>query len=324
MEILKLPKVELHLHLDGSVRTKTVSEILNLDIKEVKRKMICDKNTKSLTDYLTKFDLPLEILQTKENLKRITKELLEDLKKENVIYAEIRFAPQLHTKKGLSQEEVVESVISAINEVDSIKCNLILCCMRNDLLNNNINNLKTIKVAEKYYQKKVVALDLAGDEIKFPTSKFIDLFKNTSLPLTIHAGEASNYISIEDAVKMKAKRIGHGINIINNNKLIEELNKKNILLEICPQSNIDTCAITNKKNHPITKLINKIPISINTDNRTVSNITLTKEYEDLINLCNFSIKDLKTCNINAINHAFINEDEKRKLIEIIEDEYKEN
>lgn len=320
-ELIKLPKVELHLHLDGSVRISTVCELLNITNLEAQNKMIVDNNVKSLTDYLSKFDLPLKVLQTKDNIKRVVKELLEDLKKENVIYAEIRFAPMLHVNLGLTYEEIVESVVEAKNEVNDIKCNFILCCMRYDILNNNINNLKTIEVAEKYYKKGVVALDLAGDEKKFPTKDFKELFKNTNIPLTIHAGEADSYKSIEDALLIGASRIGHGIEIINNKDLMEEVNKNKIALEICPQSNIDTCAISDKKNHPITKLINKVLVTINTDNRTVSNITLTKEYEDLINLCNFSIEDIKKCNINAIKSAFISDKEKQELLDIIQKEY---
>lgn len=317
MDLLNLAKVELHLHLDGSIRVSTVSELLNLDIDLVSNKMMCNKDTKSLTDYLTKFDLPISILQSSDNLTRVTVELLEDLKKENVIYAEIRFAPMLHTRCGLSYDEVVNSVIRGINKVSGIKCNLILCCMRNDIDNNNINNKKTIEIAKKYYNKGVVALDLAGDEIKYPTYLFKDLFKDVSIPLTIHAGEASDYHSIYSAIEMGACRIGHGISAVDNEDLIDMLNDKNILLEVCVQSNIDTGYCSTKINHPINRLINLVDVSINTDNRTVSNTSLTKEYEDLINLCNFSLDDIKRCNINAINHAFISEEEKRELIDII-------
>lgn len=323
--ILKaVPKVELHVHLDGSVRVKTVAELLHKNESEVKMQMMCDQKTLSLTDYLTKFELPLEVMQTKENLQRITRELLEDLKEEHVIYAEIRFAPFFHTKQGLTQEEVVKSIIEVMDSMDGISCNVILCCMRQDLVYENQNNFKTLEVAHKYLHHGVVAIDLAGDESLYPTSQFESLFlkaRQLGIPYTIHAGEASDYHSIESALDMGAFRIGHGIAAIQNIGLLKKLKEKKILLEVCPQSNMDTQIVRNKKDHPIKQLYQTCLVSINTDNRTVSNITLTKEYEDFIRLLNFSLEDIKICNLNAIEHSFLKEDQKEKLKKQIEEGY---
>lgn len=320
--VKQLPKVELHVHLDGSVRVSTVAELLGMNYEEAYLKMVCDKNIYSLTDYLTKFELPVKVMQTKENLKRVTKELLEDLKEEQVIYIELRFAPLLHTKEGLSQREVVEAVIEGIKEVEGITCNLILCCMRDHL--NNEKNIETIKVAKEFLNYGVVALDLAGDESKYPTKLFQKLFskaKELEIPYTIHAGEASDYHSILEALQLKASRIGHGIASIQNKELMDILKERQILLEICPQSNVDTNIVTEKKNHPIKQLFSKVPISVNTDNRTVSNITLTEEYEDFIKLFDFTLEDIKTCNLNAIKYSFMKETEKEKFRKQIEEEY---
>ncbi len=328
MEILTekihaLPKVELHLHIDGSVRSKTVSELLNLSLSEVEKKMMVNKETHSLTDYLTKFDLPIEAMQTKENLKRITKELLEDLKEEHVIYAELRFAPMFHTKKGLTQEEVIDTVWSSMKEVEGIQSNLILCCMRQDIENGNIHNFETIELANKWKDRRI-ALDLAGDESKYPTILFKDLFdqiKSYGIPFTIHAGEASDYHSVEAALMFGAKRIGHGIHAIDCSSLMERLQKEHVLLEVCPDSNVDTEAVSTKEEHPILRLYHRLPVMISTDNRTVSSINLTKEYRDLIELFHFTLDDLKKMNQNAIAGAFLNEDEKQTLYQKIEEGY---
>lgn len=316
----KLPKVELHIHLDGSVRVKTVAELLKLEEDIVRKQMVCDRNIASLTEYLEKFELPIAVMQTKENLKRITKEVLEDLKEEHVIYVELRFAPLLHIKKGLSQQEVVEAVIEGLEEVKGITCRLILCCMRD----KKVENLETIKVAQKFKNSYVVALDLAGDESRYPTYLFQDLFlkaKKLGIPYTIHAGEASDYHSIEEALLLGASRIGHGVAAIQNQTIMEELYKKHILLEICPQSNVDTKLVSEKQNHPVKQLYSNCLISINTDNRTVSQITLTKEYEDLIKIFGFTIEDIKQCNLNAICYSFLKQKEKEILKKQIEEEY---
>ena len=160
MNLKKFPKIELHIHLDGSVRPSTVSEILKLDKSEIEKEMKVDSSCKDLNDYLTKFDLPLKILQTKENLIRVSKELAIDLKKDGIIYAEVRFAPILHTKECLSCEEVIESVIEGISNMD-IKINLIICLMRNS---SDIDNYKVIDAGLKYINKGVVGFDLAGAE----------------------------------------------------------------------------------------------------------------------------------------------------------------
>lgn len=313
MNLLNFPKVELHVHLDGSVRPNTVSDILNLDKNKIEKEMKVDNSCKDLNEYLTKFDLPLKILQTKENLIRVSEELAIDLKNDGVIYAEVRFAPILHTNNGLSCEEVIESVIEGISRVD-IKINLIICLMRN--VSDN-DNYKVIKAGLKYINNRVVGFDLAGAEAIYKTSKFEELFKyinKYNIPYTIHAGEADGVSSIKSAITFGTKRIGHGVRIMEDNSMIKYAKEHNITFEVCPTSNIDTKIFKEYKDHAIKKMYdNNLNITINTDNRTVSNITLTEEYEKLINTFNFNLEDLKIININAINVSFINDIEKEKL-----------
>lgn len=312
MENLK--KVELHLHLDGSVRPSTIASILNMDEQDIRKKVCTNKDTKDLKDYLSKFDLPISVMQTKENLTRISYELALDLKQDNVIYAEIRFAPLFHTKQGLTIDEVIIAVLDGLKQVP-VKTNLILCMMRGSSYENNY---KVIETAYKFLNKGVVGIDLAGDEKNYPVDNYKDLFeiaKNKKIPFTIHAGEADDYRSIDNAIKLGAKRIGHGVRAIENDNTIKLIKENNITLEVCPISNIDTKIYKNIKEHPIKKLYDEnISITISTDNRTVSNTTLNDTYKILQNTFNFTKEDFIKTNQNAIKAAFISDKEKELLL----------
>ena len=317
MNLKNIPKVELHLHLDGSVRLDTASMLTGKSIEEVRSLMIAKEKCHDLNEYLTKFNLANEIMQSQENLTRIAKELVEDLKNDNVIYAEVRFAPLLHTKKGLTGEEVIEAVLLGLKDED-LKVNLILCMMRQFSFEDN---LKTIELAIKYLDKGVVAIDLAGAEALYPTANFERLFqiaKDNNISFTIHAGEADGKDSILSAINFKTKRIGHGARCIEDKETLDMINKNNITLEVCPTSNIQTDIFENYHDHPIRKLYDmNILVTINVDNMTVSNIDLTQEYEKLVKNFNFTLKDFKKMNINAINASFLKEELKEKYRKII-------
>ena len=313
-----MKKIELHLHLDGSVRIKTVSELLNMDLDECKEKMM-GKNLSSLDEYLTRFDLPIKAMQTYDNLKRIAYELALDLIDDEVIYAEVRFAPIFHTNKGLTLEEICKAILDGFDMVkDKIKINLILCMMRHLSLEEN---KKIIDLYLKHIDHRIVALDLAGSEDMFPNNKFYDLFdiiKKENIPFTIHSGEVNNTENIKIAIDYGFKRIGHGINIINDKNLIEHAKKKDVLFEICPTSNIDTFNCKNYINHPIRKLYDAgLNISINTDDRTVSNITLKEEYALVKQYFNFTDSELKSININAMKYSFANNTTKEEIIKLL-------
>lgn len=317
-----MKKVELHLHLDGSVLISSAYELLgkNISIENLRKDMQVNGKCKNLSEYLTKFDLPQSIMQTKENLTKISYDLANSLKDDNVIYAEIRFAPQFHVKENLTYDEVVEAVLEGLNRVD-IKTNLILCLMRGKY--NYEENLNTIKCAERFLKKGVCAIDLAGDEASYSTKNYEKLFeiaRKEKIPYTIHAGEASGKDSIEAAIDMKTTRIGHGIRCIEDDNLVKKLKKENITLEICPISNIQTNAVVDIKHHPIYKLYkNGVRVTVNTDNRTVSNTNLYKEYELLLNNFDFSIDDFVTMNKYAIAASFISDEEKEKLYKMLEE-----
>ncbi len=310
----KLPKIELHVHLDGSVRIETAMEILNKDIDDVKENMIAKKKCIDLNEYLTKFEYPNRILQTKENLERVAYELAIDLKKDGVIYAEVRFAPLKHLQKSLTKEEVVESVLKGLNRVD-IKTNLILCMMRDMSIDDN---KEVIYLAKNYYGKGVCAVDLAGAEAIYKTENFKELFelaRRLNIPYTIHAGEADGKNSIISALDFKTTRLGHGIRINEDNSLVDEIIQKKVLLEICPTSNIQTNVVDKYDDHPVKSYYDKgILVSINTDNRTVSNTTLTSEYKYLMDNLDFSLEDIIKTNKYAIEKSFLTEKEKNVLL----------
>ena len=314
MEIKDIKKIELHLHLDGSVRVKTITELSSLDYSYVEKQMVIkDEKNASLTDYLKKFSFPLRFMQTENNLKRIASELVEDLIKDNVIYAEIRFAPIKHTDAGMDLDTIVMSVLTGLMS-DKVKTKLILCMMRGD---TKENNNKIIELARKYN----LPIDLAGDEKRYPNELYKEQFKKIKdygLKYTIHAGEAKGAKSIISALDFCTKRLGHGVKIEGDEKLIERLIKNDILLEVCPTSNVNTKFVSDIKYHPIYDYYVKgIPISINTDNRTVSNTNLNKEYKMLMDNFPFTIEDFININVNTLKHSFLNDEDKEELEKVL-------
>lgn len=316
-EIKNLKKVELHLHLDGSVLINTIHDLSKIDIKKLEDIMIASPKCNNLTDYLTKFDFPISYMQTRENIIKIVKDLVDYLEKENVIYAELRFSPSYHTKENLNLDDVIDAVLEGIKN-EKVKINLILCMKRELPFNKN---LEIIELAEKHLNRGVCAIDLAGDENKYPLNNFKDLFeiaKDKNIPFTIHAGENGSVKEIEKAIEFGATRIGHGVRAINSVYIQQLIKEKDILLEICPTSNIQTNAINSYENHPIYKFYkDNIKVCINTDNKTISNITLTDEYLTLYKTFNFVKDDFIKMNQYAIEKAFINDDEKDELLKKI-------
>lgn len=321
-----IKKVELHLHMDGSLRTETAKELSineglipeHTTTAQMKRLLSVGKSETDLVNYLKRFDLPLKILQTSINLKRVAYELVEDLAMENTIYAEIRVAPIQHLQKGLTPEEVVQSILEGFRQGEqkyNIKVRLLLCAMRHIPPDDN---LFLIDLACKYKDKGVAGLDLAGDEAGYPGIIFKDFFdkaKARGIPFTIHAGEARGSDSITEAINLGAARLGHGIRAYEDAKTLKLIKQKNICLECCPVSNLNTRAIEDFNNYPILDYMEYgLPVTLNTDNRTVSDTTYQKEIDLLSKHLDINTNHIKKFNINAINHAFISNDLKIKLL----------
>ncbi|NEZ46760.1 adenosine deaminase [Clostridium niameyense] len=329
MDFRKLPKVELHCHLDGSIRPETVIDIAkkenilisSYNIEGVKELLIAPMECKSLREYLKRFDIPVQVMQSKYSLKRITYELLEDAYNENVKYMEIRFAPLLHIEKGLTVEEVIESVLEGIKKAEDefdIKANLILSFLRHMPKNTMID---VIKKSKKFIGRGVVAVDLCGNEEAGFCKNFIEpikIAKDLGYRVTIHAGEAGVGENVVDAIEMLgAERIGHGIFIKNCDSAYNMVKEKGITLEVCPTSNIQTKAVDKIYNHPIYDFYKDgIRTTINTDNRTVSNTNLTKEYEVIKSNFNITYEDYKKLYFDGIDASFADLNTKNKLKEI--------
>lgn len=311
--------VELHLHLDGSVRPETVLELaneqgLNLSassVKEVKEKMEVPEDCKTLEEYLERFELPLLVLQRENALERVAFELVEDLAGEGMTYVEIRFAPQLSTAGGLTQDQVTEAVIRGVKagmkKYPGIRVGLILCCMRGDR-NQNLN-MDTVETAKKYLGDVVCAVDLAGAESLFPTEWFGPVFEKVReyrIPMTIHAGEAAGPDSMWAALSYGTKRIGHGVRAIEDPKLVKKLAKEQITLEVSVTSNYHTKVVNVIEDHPVRRLFDAgVRVTVNSDNRTCSRTNVIKELELLRNMFGFSEEEIETLQEYAWEARFL-------------------
>ena len=326
--------IDLHLHLDGSLNPKNILsmaqmagvEIPYTDEEVIRTKMMVEPDCTNLGEYLEKFDLPLQLLQTTECIEYAVYELMRDLKEQGLCYGEIRYAPQLHLQKGLTQAEVVEATIRGRNkgiQDFGIMVNLILCCMRGD--QNRDENLETIMVAEKFLGKGVCAVDLAGNEAAYPTESFKDVFtvaKEKNIPVVIHAGEAAGPESMWQALELGAVRIGHGIHGIEDTELMSVLKEKNIYLEMCYSSNLQTKTVERVEDYPIVKFISAgLGVTLNTDNLTVSNTTLKREYAMVKKQFLLDDDMLKSVAINSVDGAFLSAEEKEVLKRKIDNDF---
>ncbi len=264
--------IDLHLHLDGSLSESSVRELCRMQKKEIPKNLSkllkCPSDCQNLNDYLKCFDYPLSLLQTEDALSYAVSKLCEET---DYSYCEIRFAPVLHTKNGLSQRDIIKAVCKVLKP----NYKIILCCMR------GMDNEETVSICSEFMGDGVVALDLAGAEALYPTKDYKHLFEfahKEGIPFTIHAGEAAGPESIRDAVNMGASRIGHGVRAIEDPSVIKILSEYKIPLEMCPTSNLQTRVIKNIADFPVKAFLNAgIPVTINSDNMTVSDTNVAKE-----------------------------------------------
>lgn len=322
----ELPKIELHCHLDGSVRVNTIIEIAkeeNISLptfeeKEISKFLKVPIDCTSLEEYLRRFDIPNKVMQSKGSLKRIAFELLEDCAKENIKYIEVRFAPSLHKQNGLSIEEIIESVLDGIDkaqEIYDIKANLIIGCMRSM---SEEEAIYVIKHGKKYLNKGVVAVDLCGIELEgFANDykKAIDLAKSLGYRVTIHAGEGASGQNVLDALNiLGAERIGHGIRTKDIEMAYNIAKNKSIVFEMCPTSNVQTKAIENLEKHPFYDYYkDNMIVTICTDNRTVSDINLSSELNKIFKSFNINMNEYKNIYLNTVEATFADEETKKWL-----------
>ncbi len=316
-EIKKLPKILLHCHLDGSVSKELLKKYSGLNDNQIFENSVCESKANSYSDFSVKFDFPLSFMQTTDHLEEISKTLVDDLEKDNVKYAEIRFAPIMCMSEGLDFNEIIEAVLKGLKSNPNVKTNLILCMVRGA---SRYMNIETLRYAWHYLGKGVCGVDLEGDEGNYPLEDYeylIDMAKLYRVPYTIHAGEVT-IADIRCAVNiLHSKRLGHGIQCYKDGNVLEMIKKNNVLLEVCPTSNYQTNAIDFYVNNPIYPLYrNSFEVCVNTDNNTVSDITLSDEYFRLYRTFGFTLEDFRNMNINAIEGAFLKKEEKEELKKI--------
>jgi adenosine deaminase len=334
--IRRLPKVELHDHLDGGLRPATIIELARKYKVQVPTQQPAElaawfhrgADRKSLPLYLEGFRLALAVLQTEEALERAAFEALEDRAEDNIVYVELRFAPMLCTAGGLNLETVVRSVLGGLEQgkrKTGVEYGLILCAMRDQTV-----SLETAELAVSFREKGVVGFDLAGDEYGHPPKKHLDAFefiRRMNFNITIHAGEAFGMESIWQAIQYcGAHRIGHatrlredmmihGTRIEKMGSLAHFVRDKRVPLEMCLSSNVHTGAAGSLDDHPFPVYYrNNFRVMLGTDNRLMSNTTLGKEMHLAVTHYNLTLEDLEKLTINAMKSSFIHHDDRIKII----------
>lgn len=324
-EIVKsLPKIELHCHLDGSVRPHILEQLalaqgtsLTATGADLATKLIAPEECQSLLEYLERFDIVLPLLQEAPALELVAYDLIAQVAEENVTYIEVRFAPMLFVKGGLTISEIVEAILAGLKrgEVDfGVKSNALLCAMRH---HSDERNQDVINSAKKHLGRGVAGFDLAGDEASYPTALFAELVSlgvSQQIPVTLHAGECGCPQNVAESIRLGATRIGHGIAIQKDPAVLQACLDNQTLVEMCPTSNFQTKAVLNLVDYPFKDFLDAgVKICINTDNRTVSNTTLTDEYMKLHQWYNIDYACMETLNHNAVTGAFITDQAKEDL-----------
>ena len=331
--IQKLPKAELHCHLDGSLRVSTIIDLASHQKDELPAKnhedlhniLAIKEKMKNLEEYLEIFDITLSVLQTPESLMRVAFELAEDCWNDGVRYVEVRYSPILHTQEGMTSSESIDAVKKGLDQAESefgIKTGIIICGIRN--ISPEVS-LKLADLAVQYKNKGVVGFDLAGAEENFPAKHHQEAFElilKKNINATLHAGEAFGPESIHQAIHAcGAHRIGHGTRLMENKDLMAFVNDHRISLEICLKSNIQTRSIPSLEVHPFKYYLDQhLRVTLNTDNRLISDTTLTDEYLLAVNTFNLTLQDIRTIIINGFKSAFLPHNERRELIRKVVDE----
>lgn len=314
-ELMAMPKIELHCHLDGSLSQAFIEKRLGRSVK-AEELSVADDCT-SLAEYLEKFALPGQCLMDEEGLEGAAYDVLKSMSQENVCYAEVRFAPLLHETETMKCDSVIEAVLRGMERGKAefgVDYGVITCAMRH---HGEADNKRMIQTARTYLGAGVCAADLAGAEAAYPMAEFKKLFEEArklEIPFTLHAGECGSVENIIDSVNVGALRIGHGIAMRGNKELQAELAAKGIGIELCPISNLQTKAVQSTLEYPIREFLDAgLKVTVNTDNRTVSNTTLTKELEFVQKMYGVRDEEVLAMMKNAVDTAFATDSVKETL-----------
>jgi adenosine deaminase len=322
-----LPKTDLHVHLDGSLRAETILSLareqkvdLPTNDEDGLREAIgCGRHFGSLVEYLRGFSITLSVLQTDEALERAAFELAEDAQSENVRYMEVRYSPMLHTERGLKLTTVVEAVLAGLDRAShryGIKCNVILCGIRNISAERSY---EMAEIAVAYKNRGVVGFDLAGAEADNPAKDHLEAFqlvRANNINCTIHAGEAYGPESIAQAIHVcGAHRIGHGVRLRENGDLLHYVNDHRIPLECCPSSNVQTGAVRNLATHPIKLYFDLgVRVTVNTDNRLITDTSVSKELWLVHSQMGVPFVDIKKMVLAGFKSSFLPFHEKQLML----------
>jgi adenosine deaminase len=314
----QLPKTDLHVHLDGSLRLETIIdlarahrvELPSFEPAELRSLMHLGQNCGSLVEYLKAFDVTLRVMQSEDALYRVAYELAEDAARENVRYMEVRYSPMLHTRLGLKLTSVVEAVLAglrAAHDTLGIEANVIVCGIRNISAESS---LEMAELAVAYKGRGVVGFDLAGAEYDHPAKhhrKAFQLVRDNNINCTIHAGEAYGPESIAQALHVcGAHRIGHGCRLREDGDLLHYINDHRIPLEVCPSSNVQTGAVRDLGSHPLKLYFNLgLRVTINTDNRLVTDTTVSQELWHCHTKMGLTLRDIKSIIVAGFKSAFL-------------------
>jgi adenosine deaminase len=337
--IRRVPKVLLHDHLDGGLRPQTIIELAAEaghqlpagDAETLGRWFTDSADSGSLVRYLETFEHTVAVMQTAENLTRVARECVEDLVADGVVYAEIRYAPELHLEGGLSLEEVVGAVKRGFDEGEAAAGGSIVVRQLLTAMRHKANSREVAELMVAHRDRGVVGFDIAGAEAGYPPTRHLDAFEylqRENAHFTIHAGEAFGLPSIWEAIQWcGADRLGHGVRIIDDitvgpdgapklGRLAAYVRDKRIPLELCPHSNVQTGAATSIAEHPIgllTKL--RFRVTVNTDNRLMSGTSMTHEMAALVDAFGYGLGDLQWFTVNAMKSAFLHFDERLRIID---------
>ena len=326
MNFKQLPKIDLHLHLDGAIRVSTIAELgeelgvklPTYDPQELAKFVRVDRNCRSLTDFLKRFEVFYPILPYALTQERIAYELCEDCARDNVIYFEARFAPALACNEKFTMEDSVVAALEGLRrgqEEFGVRCGLILCCYRSITPGQNIG---TVKLARKYREQGVVGIDLAGDELHYPSAPHAEAFtlaRRWEIPITIHAGEGEKPENIREAIfDHGAARIGHGVALGRDTELPKRVRDRWTVFEICLTSNLQTCNVPSFQKHPFKKFLDeRVRVTLNSDDPAISNITLTDEFELATREYQLTPAQVRELLVTAANAAFIEPSVRQEL-----------
>jgi adenosine deaminase len=331
--IEKLPKTDLHVHLDGCIRLTTILELAKkqkvklptFDQGELFRLLYAGDVCSSLDDYLKAFDITLSVMQTEEGLQRAAYELAEDSWNEGVRYIEVRYAPMLHTREELTLTDVVEAVLRGLRMAKrtfGIRYGVILCGIRSMSAESS---LRMAELAVAFKNRGVVGFDLAGSEVNNPAREHraaFQLILDNNINCTAHAGEAYGPDSVAQAIhKCGAHRIGHGTRLRENGELLNYVNDHRIPLEVCVSSNIQTKAAKSWEAHPVDFYVDYgLRVTINTDNRTITDTTVSKELWLCHQHYGWSLERIKEIIVAGFKSAFMPYREKVDLLKVVTQE----